>query len=57
MHSHGLFWAAQLACGGANVLIGDGSVRFLTDDIDQTLHRNLHSHNGGEVVSDFTDRL
>jgi len=37
--------------GGANFLIGDGSVKFITDGIDYTTYRGLASRAGGEVVS------
>ena len=33
--------------------MGDGSVRFITDNIDAILHRNLHSRNGAEVIGSF----
>ena len=56
-HFTGYFGPRSWHPGGANVLMGDGSVQFFTDDIDATLQRNLHSINGGEIVSDFTDRL
>ncbi len=39
--------------GGANVVLGDGSVRLLSNGIDVLLHRAIHSINGGEVVGDF----
>ena len=29
------------------------SVRLLNDDIDTTIHRNLHSRNGNEVIGAF----
>ena len=56
-HFTGYFGPRRYHGGGANVLMGDGSVQFFTDEIDQTLQRNLHSINGAEVVSDFTDRF
>jgi len=56
-HYTGYFGPRSWHSGGANVLMGDGSVQFFSDDIDATLQRNLHSINGGEVVSDYTDRL
>jgi hypothetical protein len=33
------------------VLFGDGRVVLLGEETDATLHRHLHSINGGEVVS------
>jgi prepilin-type N-terminal cleavage/methylation domain-containing protein/prepilin-type processing-associated H-X9-DG protein len=56
-HFTGYFGPRSWHAGGANVLMGDGTVQFFTDDIDGTLQRNLHSINGGEVVSDYTDRM
>jgi len=37
--------------GGVNVLLGDGSVRFLKDTIDGSVWRALGTIRGGEVVS------
>jgi prepilin-type N-terminal cleavage/methylation domain-containing protein/prepilin-type processing-associated H-X9-DG protein len=37
--------------GGANVLMGDGSVRFVKDSISLPAWRALSTRNGGEVVS------
>jgi prepilin-type processing-associated H-X9-DG protein len=37
--------------GGANVLLGDGSVRFIKDSIDLGVWRALGTCAGGEVVS------
>lgn len=56
-HFTGYFGPRSWHSGGANVLMGDGSVQFFTDAIDVTLQRSLHSINGGEVVSDYTDRM
>jgi prepilin-type N-terminal cleavage/methylation domain-containing protein/prepilin-type processing-associated H-X9-DG protein len=39
--------------GGANVLLGDGSVRFVSETIDLTTWRGLGSRNGGEVLGEF----
>ncbi|MCA9012943.1 MAG: DUF1559 domain-containing protein, partial [Planctomycetaceae bacterium] len=39
--------------GGAQVLFGDGAVRFLSDNIDTGTHRAIHSRNGGEVAGEF----
>lgn len=38
--------------GGAHFSMVDGSVHFLTDDIEITLYRDLATRNGGEVASD-----
>ncbi len=37
--------------GGVNVLLGDGSVRFVKDTINGFLWRGLGSVNGGEIIS------
>ncbi|MEN6407293.1 MAG: DUF1559 domain-containing protein [Thermoguttaceae bacterium] len=37
--------------GGANFLLGDGSVTFLTDDMNLSLYKYLASINRGEMVS------
>lgn len=52
-HFTGFFAPRSYHVGGAHALLGDGSVRFLSDSIDASLHRALHSCNGGEVVSEF----
>lgn len=52
-HGSGFYGPRSLHTGGANVCLGDGSVTFLPDSIDQTTHRSIHSINGGEVVGEF----
>ncbi len=39
--------------GGAHVLLGDGSVRFLSESIDLGTLRALVTPNGGEVIGEF----
>jgi prepilin-type N-terminal cleavage/methylation domain-containing protein/prepilin-type processing-associated H-X9-DG protein len=39
--------------GGANVTMGDGSVHFVSDNIDLGTWRALGSRNGGEVIGEF----
>lgn len=41
--------------GGANFGFGDGSVKFLPDNIDSKLYLALGSRNGDETVSDTTN--
>jgi prepilin-type processing-associated H-X9-DG protein len=53
MHHTGYFGPRGWHTGGANVLMGDASARFFSDDIDVKLHRNLHSRNGNEVIGAF----
>lgn len=38
---------------GAHFVLGDGSVRFISEDIDLNTYRALGSINGGEVVAEF----
>jgi prepilin-type N-terminal cleavage/methylation domain-containing protein/prepilin-type processing-associated H-X9-DG protein len=52
-HWTGYFAPRSYHTGGANVALGDGSVRFLSDGIDADLHRALYSCNGQEVVGEF----
>jgi prepilin-type N-terminal cleavage/methylation domain-containing protein/prepilin-type processing-associated H-X9-DG protein len=53
VHFTGFFGPRSWHTGGASVLMCDGSVRLLSDNIDPQVHRHLHSRNGGEVVSEF----
>jgi prepilin-type N-terminal cleavage/methylation domain-containing protein len=53
MHGNMFAGPRSLHTGGAHALFGDGTVRFLTDSIDVSLHRSLHSRNGGETVTSF----
>lgn len=39
--------------GGAQFLLGDGSVRFISENIDQTTYRNLGTINDGNVIGEF----
>jgi prepilin-type N-terminal cleavage/methylation domain-containing protein/prepilin-type processing-associated H-X9-DG protein len=53
VHFTGFFGPRSWHTGGAQILMGDGSVKMLSDNIDTMLHRGLHSRNGGEVQGDF----
>ena len=53
VHFTGFFGPRSFHPGGANVLMADGSVNFLSASIDATIHRALHSANGGEVVGSY----
>jgi prepilin-type processing-associated H-X9-DG protein len=37
--------------GGAQFLMGDGSVQFLSENIDMRIYRGLSTRNGGETVT------
>ena len=39
--------------GGAQFLMGDGAVKFVSQNIDFNLYQSLATRDGGEVVSDF----
>jgi len=39
--------------GGAQFALGDGSVRFISENLDMTVYRALGSRGGGEVVGEF----
>lgn len=51
MHGAGFFGPRSFHAGGAIALRGDGSVNMLTNSIDATIHRALHSRNGGEIAN------
>jgi hypothetical protein len=53
IHFTGFFAPRSFHPGGAQVMLGDGSTRFLANTIDVAVHRGLHSSNGKEVVSGF----
>jgi prepilin-type processing-associated H-X9-DG protein len=38
--------------GGVNVLLGDGSVRFVANDIQPASWRALATRNGGDLITD-----
>jgi prepilin-type N-terminal cleavage/methylation domain-containing protein/prepilin-type processing-associated H-X9-DG protein len=52
-HHTGFFGPRSYHTGGANVGLADGSVHYLSNSIDPTIHRALHSCNGGEIVGEF----
>jgi prepilin-type N-terminal cleavage/methylation domain-containing protein/prepilin-type processing-associated H-X9-DG protein len=49
-HNKGLSTARSRHPGGVNLLIADGSVRFVPETIDLTTWRALATRNGGEVA-------
>ena len=45
--------AASLHTGGVTVAMCDGSVRFVSENLDITVWRGLGTRDKGEVVRDF----
>ena len=43
----------SLHTGGSQVLLADGSVRFLSENIDTTTRQNLHYRADGRVLGEF----
>jgi prepilin-type N-terminal cleavage/methylation domain-containing protein/prepilin-type processing-associated H-X9-DG protein len=50
MTTAGMITARSLHPGGVNVLMGDGTVRFVPDGIAQAVWRGFGTRNGGELV-------
>jgi prepilin-type N-terminal cleavage/methylation domain-containing protein/prepilin-type processing-associated H-X9-DG protein len=50
---YGSWTARSYHSGGVNTLFMDGSVRFITNSIDQATWRALGTRNGGEVINGF----
>ena len=53
VHFTGFFAPRSFHSGGANVLLGDGAVRFLSDSLDVGVCRGLHSCAGNEPIGEF----
>ncbi len=49
---HAIVSARSMHSGGVNASMGDGSTRFVTNNIDVNIWRGLGTRNGSEVVSD-----
>jgi prepilin-type N-terminal cleavage/methylation domain-containing protein/prepilin-type processing-associated H-X9-DG protein len=52
-HFSGWFGPRSWHPGGANVVMGDGSVHLLSASMDQNTCHALHSRNGGDVIGNF----
>ncbi len=52
-HGVGRYKAASFHPGGVNVVLGDGSVRFVRDSVDVAAWRAVATRAGGEVVGDY----
>ena len=48
-----MFASRSMHVGGAQVALGDGTVRFVSANIDLNLWRALGTMNGGEVIGEF----
>lgn len=44
---------SSMHVGGAHVLLADGSVKFVSENLDGLVYRALGSRNGGETVGEF----
>lgn len=55
VHRNGIGWFASrsMHVGGTQVGLGDGSVRFVSENIDLRTWRALGSANGGEVIGEW----
>ena len=52
-HNKGLSTARSLHAGGVNILLADGSVRFIRHGVAPDTWRALDSRSGGEVIGDL----
>lgn len=52
-HFTGYFGPRSWHPGGASVVLGDGTVRFLGESLDLNVSRGLHSRDGGETLGRF----
>jgi prepilin-type processing-associated H-X9-DG protein len=46
-------YARSRHTGGAHFLLGDGAVRFISDNVDTSTFRSLGTRAGGEVLGEF----
>lgn len=53
MDSQGVFPARSRHTGGVQICMADGSVRFVSENIDLNTWQNVGSINGGETIGEF----
>jgi len=53
MDSQGFFPARSRHTGGVQICLADGSVRFVSENVDLNVWQNVGSINGGEVTGDY----
>jgi hypothetical protein len=53
MHGTGFFGPRSFHSGTAQILLGDGTVRALNDNININISRALHTREGGETLGEF----
>jgi prepilin-type N-terminal cleavage/methylation domain-containing protein/prepilin-type processing-associated H-X9-DG protein len=53
LHGRGFYAARSFHTGGAHALYGDGSVRFISDNVDLAAYRAASTVGGGEVAGDL----
>lgn len=56
LSQHGIFMEMSFGSyhvGGAHFALADGSVRFISENIDITTYRGLGSRKGGEILGEF----
>jgi prepilin-type processing-associated H-X9-DG protein len=46
-------WAGSLHTGGAHFLMGDGAVRFISENVDSTTRKNLSYVSDGQSIGEF----
>jgi hypothetical protein len=52
-NGYGWFAARSLHPAGVNLAVGDGSVRFVSDQLEPATWRALGTRRGGEVLGTF----
>jgi hypothetical protein len=53
MDSNGIFPARSKHPGGVNHALADGSVRFISGDVELTTYQALGSREGGEAIGSY----